>query len=284
MDLIEILQLRKFDLSKKIKLVRHTTENGYDVNLIYKAGQLMDYQAVQSKDFFKDCEYIISFIATESTKAVFVGAYEIINKTTVKQRRKIKKLPDIQGIPDFYKDDQFYYEQIEVPALADLKDRLVIEWGKGARNWCQNLSKKEVIEIFPKGYNNNFPGFDKVIINYDELKKIIDYPDANREWHKMLSSVAGVYLIVDMETGMQYVGSAYGKEGILGRWKQYSKNGHGGNKLLIGILEKDSLRYKKFQYSILRTLPRTLTSSEVIEIESIYKRKLGIKAFGLNLN
>lgn len=33
MDLIEILQLRKFDLSKKIKLVRHTTENGYDVNL-----------------------------------------------------------------------------------------------------------------------------------------------------------------------------------------------------------------------------------------------------------
>lgn len=255
-----------------------------DMMLIYKAGQLMDYQAVQSKDFFKDCEYIISFIATESTKAVFVGAYEIINKTTVKQRRKIKKLPDIQGIPDFYKDDQFYYEQIEVPALADLKDRLVIEWGKGARNWCQNLSKKEVVEIFPKGYYNNFPGFDKVIINYDELKKIIDYPDANREWHKMLSSVAGVYLIVDMETGMQYVGSAYGKEGILGRWKQYSKNGHGGNKLLIGILEKDSLRYKKFQYSILRTLPRTLTSSEVIEIESIYKRKLGSKAFGLNLN
>ncbi|KOF56134.1 hypothetical protein AGR56_04235 [Clostridium sp. DMHC 10] len=284
MDLIEILQLRKFDLSKKIKLVRHTTENGYDVNLIYKAGQLRDYQAVQSKDFFKDCEYIISFIATESTKAIFVGAYEIVNKTTVKQRRKIKKLPDIQGIPDFYKGDQFYYEQIEVTILADLKDRLVIEWGKGARNWCQNLSNKEVVEILPKGYYNNFPGFDKVIINYDELKKIIDYSDANREWHKMLSSVAGVYLIVDMETGMQYVGSAYGKEGILGRWKQYSKNGHGGNKLLIDILEKAPLRYKKFQYSILRTLPRTLTSNEVIEIESIYKRKLGSKAFGLNLN
>jgi len=31
-------------------------------------------------------------------------------------------------------------------------------------------------------------------------------------------------LIVDMETGLQYLGTAYGKDGILGRWKKYSNN------------------------------------------------------------
>lgn len=283
MDLIQLLQMEKFDLNKKIKLVRHTTENGYDINLLYKEGLLIDYQSVQMNDIFNGCDYIISFIATENTKAKFVGVFELIGKAKVKEIKEIKELPDI-GIEKFYEDEAFYYEQREVNIISDLKDRLIIEWGKSTIQWHQKLAPKEVIEILPKGYYNNFPGFDEVIINYEELKMIIDYPDANREWHKMLSSIAGIYLITDMETGLQYVGSAYGKEGILGRWKQYSENGHGGNKLLKEVLKQDTLRYKKFQYSILRTLPKTLTNNEIVAIESIYKRKLGSKAFGLNLN
>ena len=284
MDLIQLLQMENFDISKKIKLVRHTVEKGYDINLVYKSGQLMDYQSVQSTDIFKDIEYIIAFVATVSTKAIFVGMYKIINSTTVGEVRKLKKLPDIEGIPNFYKDQQSYYQLKELAVLSDLKDRLVIEWGKDPIHWHQKLSKKNVVEILPKGYYDNFPGFDLVIINYNKLKIIIDYPDSNREWHRMLKSVAGIYLILDMDSGLQYVGSAYGKEGILGRWKQYSQNGHGGNKLLKELILKDPSHYKKFQYSILRTLPRTLTRNEVIAIEAIYKRKLGSKAFGLNLN
>lgn len=132
----------------------------------------------------------------------------------------------------------------------------------------------------PNGYYDNFPGFENIILKYRKLKKIIDNPSANKEWHTMLRAVAGVYLIIDTKTGKQYVGSAYGKEGILGRWKEYCKNGHGGNKLLIKLL-KDDLNYvQNFQNSILRTLPKT----EVISIEAIYKKKLGSIAFGLNLN
>jgi hypothetical protein len=41
----------------------------------------------------------------------------------------------------------------------------------------------------PKGYVNNFPGFGEVVLSYDKLKKIINNKDANREWHRMLSSV-----------------------------------------------------------------------------------------------
>jgi hypothetical protein len=283
MNIIQLLQIEKFDLSKKVKMIRHTKDGEYDISHIYKSGLLIDYQGVQTRDILNDCDYLISFIATENTKAKFVGMFEITNRTTVGAIREAKGLPDL-GIDDFYNDNQFYYVQNEVPILTDLKDRLIIEWGKGTIQWCQNLKEKEVIEILPRGYYNYFPGFDEVIISFDELKKIIEYPDANREWHKMLSTVAGVYLIADMETGMQYVGSAYGNEGILGRWKQYARNMHGNNKLLKEILEQDPLRYKKFQYSILRTLPKTLTTNETITIESIYKKKLGSRAFGLNSN
>ncbi|MFD6442208.1 GIY-YIG nuclease family protein [Peribacillus sp. NPDC060186] len=68
----------------------------------------------------------------------------------------------------------------------------------------------------------------------------------------MLSSVGGVYLIVDTTDGMQYVGSASGKEGLLGRWKEYAKNGHGNNRKLKAILETDAELVHKFKFSIFR--------------------------------
>ena len=37
-------------------------------------------------------------------------------------------------------------------------------------------------------------------------------------WHTALSTVNAVYLIVDRENGRKYVGSAYGKGDLLGRW------------------------------------------------------------------
>jgi len=41
----------------------------------------------------------------------------------------------------------------------------------------------------------------------------------------MLASVAGVYLILDTETGYQYIGAATGKDGIWGRWSKYIPDG-----------------------------------------------------------
>ena len=45
----------------------------------------------------------------------------------------------------------------------------------------------------------------------------------------------GVYLITDTSNGKMYVGSAYGENMILGRWKSYVKTGHGGNEGLKGL-------------------------------------------------
>jgi len=50
------------------------------------------------------------------------------------------------------------------------------------------------------------------------------------------------------------------------------------------LLERHPERYHEFRFSILRTLPRTMTAKEVAEVESLYKRKLGTRAFELNGN
>jgi len=98
-----------------------------------------------------------------------------------------------------------------------------------------------------------FPGYLDFVLSYDELVAIIKNPDANREWHRMLSAVAGVYLIADLKTGRQYVGSAAGESGVLGRWTVYARVPHGGNKLLRELFTEDKEYAKNFQYTILHT-------------------------------
>ena len=83
---------------------------------------------------------------------------------------------------------------------------------------------------------------------------------------------------------MLYVGSAYGREGILGRWLQYASSGHGGNSLLMDAINNNRYGPKSFRFTILQTLPKTQTKNEVIAQENLYKNKLGSRAFGLNKN
>lgn len=100
-----------------------------------------------------------------------------------------------------------------------------------------------------------------------------------------MSQVSAVYLVVDTESGQQYVGSAYGENGLWGRWSDYvNTNGEGGNKLLHDFMAKYPDRYHSLQYSVLRVLDKTTKADDVIALESLYKNKLGTRAFGLNAN
>jgi hypothetical protein len=187
---------------------------------------------------------------------------------------------------DTVTEQHFWYDLKALPAMDDLKDRLIVKWGtpSSARSWVQTKLNKEVVEILPEGYVMPFPGFEDIILTYSELVKLIGNPEANREWYNKLSEVAGIYLIVDSATGKQYVGSAAGGRGIWGRWESYAQSGHGGNKKLREIIGNDRQYVNNFQFAILRTLSKTLTQKEVIEFENRYKKKLGTKAFGLNSN
>lgn len=295
LTLNKVIELIKpgFDLSK-VKLVRHI-DNSLDFKELIKKDLLEEYQNAQGKKIFHDCSHIISFVADGGSRSIFYGVYEIINKPEHPKDFRSNCSEELGAI--IFKDNKtsteqvYFYEMKRDDAFEELSQRLVIDWGEAAISWHQwaNNKDKNIIEVLPVGYTREFPGFLDFVLDFKELKNIIDNPDENKIWHQMLSSVFAVYLITDRKTGLQYVGSAYGenadKGGLFGRWKNYvSTGGHGGNKQLVALLNKDSNYAANFSFTILRTLPKTLTKDEVIRYENLYKQKLGSKVFGLNSN
>lgn len=276
MDIVELLKLRGLDCTAKIKLVRHQDQR-YDLYELMTTGQLETYQACQSRPIL-ECQYMVSFIGLPHGKARLYGVYKVLSRNTVSE----VQLPEHYSIPE--EPETNFYHLEKVHGFEDLEERVVIDWGQSARSWHQWLTEKEVTEILPVGYARPFPGYLDFVLNHDELVRIFKHPESNRDWQSSLSNVAGVYLILQPSTGAQYVGSASGAQGIFGRWQSYAANGHGGNKLLKEICGSSSVAHKEFRYSILRTLPKSLTAKEVLEYETFYKQKLGTRAFGLNAN
>ena len=274
----ELLTLRGLDTQAKIKLVRHLDQR-YNVHELMRRGQLEIYQSYQSKPVF-ECDYVVAFVGMPDGLARLFGIFKIAGRCSANE----VPLPPDFLYPDMSVNDIYFYELPEMPGFEDLKHRVVIDWGKSAILWHQWLTDKDVVQILPQGYVCPFPGYLDFVLTFDELVEIIVNPIANREWHTMLSAVAAVYLIVDTKTGRQYVGSASGEHGLLGRWRDYAKTVHGGNKELRTLVESDPQYGRNFNFTVLRTLPKTLTRLEVIEYERLYKKKLGTRAFGLNSN
>ena len=276
MDIVELLKLRGLNEQAKTKLVRHQ-DNRYDLYELVTSGLIETYQACQSKPIL-ECNYMASFIGLPHGKARFLGLYRVTGRSTVAE----VQLPESYTLPEDPKN--FFYFLEKVSGFEDLEQRVVIDWGGSERSWHQWLSPKEVVQVLPKGFARPFPGYLDFVLTHQELVQITSNPESNMEWHTALKSVAGVYLIVQSSTGAQYVGCAYGPRGILGRWEAYTASGHGGNERLRQLHSVNPEVHKEFRYSVLRTLPKSLTAKEVIAHETFYKNKLGTRAFGLNAN
>jgi GIY-YIG catalytic domain. len=269
-ELVDFRKILNTDSSTKIKYVRHKDSRAEYREMLKDREQLINYQKQQSEDVF-NCDYIISFIGQEGSKSIFWGVFKV------------------QGC--VFDGEKYQYNLEKQSEFNAYEDRVVIDWGAATRKWHQwalgndNLSNhKEVIEVLPKGYLDEFTGLLDFILEFHELEKLINNPDANKAWKYNLSSINGIYLILDKSTGNQYIGSAYGKDGIWQRWESYVKSKTGGNKKLIELIEKDPEHYKNFRFTILQSLPSNIQASEVIKLESLYKEKFGTKAFGLNDN
>jgi hypothetical protein len=92
-------------------------------------------------------------------------------------------------------------------------------------------------------------------------------------------------MIIDGNSGKLYVGSAYGPEGIWGRWSTYATTYHGGNEELIKLFNENGEEYfYRFKYLVLQVLPMNLSDKEVIEKESYFKKRFLTREFGLNNN
>ncbi|NEN24201.1 GIY-YIG nuclease family protein [Cryomorpha ignava] len=251
-----------------VKLVRHKDNRTEYRDILKDEDKLLQYQKEQAKEVFKGIDYIVSFIGQEGTKALLFGIFKVGEVT--------------------FRNNQYYYELTKVDICEDLVKRVVIDWGKAAISWHQKYDKqpKEIVEILPAGYIGTFPGLTNFVLDFSELQKLVNNPDANRDWKLNLSAVDGIYLILDTNTeeGRQYVGSARGKDGIWGRWMEYSKNSHGNNKQMVTLHSLNLDHAKGYKFSILQALPSNLTQKEIEKIEKMYKEKLGTKMTGLNSN
>ena len=270
----------------RIKLVRHSSDvqpdsfiyNKYkdSVYKLYRTDYALfkEWQSEQSDSNMKNVDYWVVFLAEEGCECRFIGVY----------RNNGPKRPTREGFSE--------YNLEEVEGFEGLKDKVVIDWGKGTLSWMQNWqSTKNVRRIDQVNTGDDIPYFiryEDVILSFSQLQKVVE----DKEWKSKLESLNCVYMILDKETGKQYVGVTYKnmkpgiKNGILGRWTEYAKTGHGNNKLLVALLAEKGISYadQNFQWTILETLPLNVTPKVAIDRESLYKKKFGTREHGYNEN
>ncbi|MFM7053139.1 MAG: GIY-YIG nuclease family protein [Bacteroidota bacterium] len=272
----ELLFNRGLDQKCNVKLVRHQDKRYPDLYDWYRFDKVkfLNYQSLQSRPVFDGVDFIVSFIGEGGGNlSRFVGVFK------VKNLKHFSKPKSVQGFPSV----SFKYELEEMNGFDDLKERVIVKWGNPIswHQWIKN--EMEVVEIHPGLHYKKFNDYFDFILSFTELKEIVNkqYSD----WKKMLSITKGVYLISDSKSGKLYVGSAYGDEGIWGRWANYIKtNGHGNNKALKSLISKNIDYAENFKFSILMLLPRTITADEAIKKEMLFKNKLGTNSHGLNNN
>lgn len=158
--------------------------------------------------------------------------------------------------------------------LSEYAGRLWIDWGKGYRSWIQRGDRvpKPIVELRRTFGEDPFPGFASLILRLSEIETI------PAGWAEALRATKGIYLLTCPKTKEQYVGSASGSNGFLGRWREYFATGHGGN---VGLKSRDPSDY---QISILETAGSAASIADLLSLESRWKDKLQSREMGLNRN
>jgi hypothetical protein len=259
--------------AEQIRLVRHS---GPSIRRLIADDCFEQYQAEQHGEIrpFDRCSVILSFIGIEGNRAEFFGAYR------VKGSRPFEP-GDFANAPGYLhsvrREDQprIWYDLEKLPEFDSMRGRLITQW-VSTRGWYQTKDLS-VEELLPPGIGMRFPGYQDVVLNWQELRNVINTPQLHRAWRAALSATAGIYRIVDHASGKIYIGAAYGAEGIWGRWRDYAQTGHGGNKLLRDLAPES------FQWSIVRTLSSSMAPMEVVRIERVEMQKHGSRAIGLNI-
>lgn len=201
--------------------------------------------------------------------------------TTIKRITKLLDVPASGGIG---------YEAVEDERYKKYFGRIIIKYHNkdiSMGRWYEALmGELEVLELLNDCFTGNeFPGYENVRLTYTQLQNIIDRNLPG--WVAALQNQKAVYLITDTNTGKLYVGSATAQYGmLLQRWTNYVQNGHGGNKGLKEVVEKNGFDYvkKHFQYSILENYNARMDDNYILRRESWWKDILKSREFGLNEN
>ena len=233
-------------------------------------GDFEAYQSVQAREVFPVGSFVASFIVTEAGRTVFVGLYSVNGRGFCPEGTVDPLVQsDVSG--------HIRYDLRLCDEMADYRDRVVIEWGAGKRSWVQRAANqsKPVREIAQQ-HEPPFPGFRTFV------RPVDDIPTLPHGWQQVLRSVKGVYLLVDTETGDQYVGSAKGADSLFGRWLAYANGGDGGDE---GLKHAAKAGRRHYQVSVLEVVDENTPDVTIEQIESSWKTKLLTRRpLGLNWN
>lgn len=251
--------------SYKVHLATHIP-SGNPLNYFLQ-GEFKEWQEEQNKRNFER-EYIISLIQLDGYDWLFAGIYKSIN---------CKKL----------NDNKYRYVTKLMDSNEEYIGRLIINFKRTRTSYrlLENCIEGFTIsQILKEKYSIiEFPGYEKVKVDFDYLKTIIEKND--KSWYTALKNIKGIYLITDKKNGKLYVGSVYGTYAFWSRWSEYIFNGHGGNIDLKKLIKEKGFDYAKyFQFSILEIRATTTDDSEIIEREQHWKNVLLTKEFGYNKN
>ena len=196
--------LRKVGLDPaKVKLIRHAlTDKGF--NSCYDKNMVLEYTRHQKSGFSKNYDYWCVFISGKGTLAKLFACYKVGNSVPDTSDVMPKDFPH----PEWFQGENAFFDLEHIDLLKDYEGRLMIDWGNSARMWHQKGTTEKPIVAIQADEKKVFSGFENLILTYDELKEIVENPTIYEAWHTALSSVNAIYLIVDRETGKQYVGSA----------------------------------------------------------------------------
>jgi len=242
------------------------------------------FHAKATEGALKKAKYFAAFIRHGSGRALYAGMYRVGGCRPL-THEEFWLVPENQmlrelGMAGLKADDprehilQFDMQPIEF--REQWKGRLVIEWPGLERSWYRwaDRNRMPVLAITEDNLLvGAMPPWDGLKLTWKELNAL---PSA---WCARLAEWRGIYFIFDEASGRGYVGSAYGGENILGRWRQYGLSGHGGNRRMRGLDPTN------FRFTILQRLSPDTPSEEVIRIEGSWKDRLHTRSeHGLNDN
>lgn len=281
----DILGIKNEDLNR-VKIRFNLSNKSWDALRFYKENRdtllvghfhnvlkgEIDGKAKRGKKYFKEGEIVIGLVDIKNYEWLLFDISVITkdhNRTTYDG--KSDKL-------------NYFYDHQTLTEYEKYFGRLIVKYHKHSQSPIlkgkEHLNELIVKEILPEKYNNDdFPGYDKVNIQWKELKRKIDN---NKSWQTALENQKGVYLITDESNGKMYVGSAYGDKMILGRWKTYINTRDGGNKELIE-LDREHIE-QHFWFSILEIFKSTTDDYTIRDRENWWKQVLRTRDFGYNAN
>ena len=217
-----------------------------------------------SNTFKTDKKYLLFFLGKTPTKSILKGAYKV-GKFTPKESYNGILLNDSKG----------HLELDDLCELTELIDRLEINY-KHKQGWSRtNFDEVDISALYPeekKRTLKEFDGFENIYLSFDDLKEIVD--NSYLDYMLPLKSVSAIYMIIDKSSGKQYVGSAYGKDGLYGRWSSYVyTEGTGNNLMLEDLKEKDEKYVRSVNPPAVHVVGGVILSKEFMEYAKMWTKK-----------